>query len=109
MRVIPGSHREKQEHVQRYRPRNMLSRGQEIAVEVDESAAIDVELRAGEMSLHHIDIVHGSGPNRSSSWRTGFIVRYATSAMIDSPCPVTIARGAGAPHLPTLHTRPSAA
>jgi non-heme Fe2+,alpha-ketoglutarate-dependent halogenase len=108
MRVIPGSHHGKLQHVERHRPLNMLSRGQEIAVDVDESNALDVQLRAGEMSLHHVDIVHGSGPNRSPSWRTGFIIRYATPGMIDAPIPLTVARGRGAAHLQTIHTRPAA-
>lgn len=107
MRVIPGSHRTRLEHVQTNRPRNMLSRGQEIAVEVDEREAIDVELRAGEMSLHHVDIVHGSSPNRSPHWRTGFIVRYATPRIVGAPVPVTVARGRRAHHLPTLDARPA--
>src|SRR5579862_3508845 len=61
MRVIPGTHR----HAllpQRdtYAPDNALSRGQEIAVHVNEDDAVDVCLRPGEMSLHHVGIVHGS-------------------------------------------------
>jgi non-heme Fe2+,alpha-ketoglutarate-dependent halogenase len=85
----------------------MLSRGQEIAVEVDERRAVDVELRAGEMSLHHVDIVHGSNRNRASWWRTGFIVRYSTPRMPQAATPVVIARGRPAPHLPTLTARPA--
>ncbi len=107
MRVMPGSHRKKLEHIQSYRPQNMLSRGQEIAVDVDEANAVDIELRAGEMSLHHIDIVHGSSPNRSAEWRTGYIVRYATPRVLNTPIPATIVRGRGATHLRTLEARPS--
>ena len=69
---------------------------------MDEAAAVDVELRAGEMSLHHIDIIHGSNPNRASWWRTGFIIRYTTPRMLRAPTPVLIARGIDAPHLPIL-------
>jgi phytanoyl-CoA dioxygenase PhyH len=107
MRVIPGSQKTRLDHVEAHRARNMLSRGQEIAVEVDEAGAVDVELRAGEMSLHHVDIVHGSSPNHSSWWRTGFIIRYTTPRMLRATTPVTIARGRGAEHLETLHTRPA--
>jgi len=102
MRVVPGSHRTKLEHVQPHRSRNMLSRGQEIAVAVDEADAVDVVLSAGEMSLHHVDIVHGSSPNRSAQWRTGFIVRYATPRVADTPIPAMIVRGRGASHLRSL-------
>src|ERR1700690_1429224 len=33
---------------------NLLTRGQEVAVEVDESDAVPLVLRPGEMSLHHV-------------------------------------------------------
>jgi len=107
MRVVPGSQKIKLEHLEKHDPLNMLSRGQEIAVEVDEAAAVDVELRAGEMSLHHVDIVHGSNRNRASWWRTGFVVRYSTPAMPRAATPVIVARGRQAAHLPTLAARPA--
>lgn len=109
MRVVPGSQKTKLGHLEKADPRNMLSHGQEIAVEVDEAHAVDVELHAGEMSLHHVDIVHGSNPNRAPWWRTGFIVRYTTPRMLQAATPVVVARGAGAGHLPTLGTRPELA
>lgn len=106
MRVVPGSQKTKLAHLEKGDPRNMLSHGQEIEVEVDERSAVDVELRAGEMSLHHVDIVHGSNPNHAAWWRTGFIVRYTTPRMLRAATPVVIARGRPAPHLPTLTARP---
>lgn len=102
MRVIPGSHKSKLTHTERGDPKNMLSHGQEIAATVDESQAVDVVLHAGEMSLHHVNIVHGSNPNRASWWRTGFIVRYSTPQMLRAANPVVIARGKRAPHLETM-------
>lgn len=106
MRVVPGSHKTKLAHAERHDPKNMLSRGQEIAAEVDEADAVDVVLRAGEMSLHHVDIVHGSNPNRASWWRTGFIVRYSTPQMLRAASPVVVARGRRAAHLDTFEGRP---
>ena len=106
MRVIPGSHKTKLAHAERGDPKNMLSHGQEIAAEVDESQAVDVVLHAGEMSLHHVDIVHGSNPNRAPWWRTGFIVRYSTPQMLRATNPIVIARGQRAPHLETMEQRP---
>jgi non-heme Fe2+,alpha-ketoglutarate-dependent halogenase len=77
MRVIPGTHnQEVVPHKDTFAERNMLSRGQEIAVEVDEAKAIDVVLQPGEMSLHHVKLFHGSNPNRSHERRIGFAVRY---------------------------------
>src|SRR3546814_11275638 len=54
----------------------MLTRGQEIAVEVDEDKAIDVTLRPGEMSLHHQKIFHASPANRADDRRIGLAIRY---------------------------------
>ncbi len=77
MRVIPGTHRMDQlAHHDTFAPDNLLSRGQEIAVEVDEREAVALELRAGEMSLHHVRLIHGSDPNPSDSRRIGFAIRY---------------------------------
>jgi ectoine hydroxylase-related dioxygenase (phytanoyl-CoA dioxygenase family) len=33
-------------------------------------------LQPGEVSLHHIKLVHGSEPNRSADRRIGFAIRY---------------------------------
>jgi non-haem Fe2+, alpha-ketoglutarate-dependent halogenase len=76
MRMVPGSHVEQLAHRDTFAPHNLLSRGQEIAVEVDEAAGVDIVLRAGEMSLHHVRMVHGSPPNRSDDRRIGFAIRY---------------------------------
>lgn len=76
MRVIKGSHDSPLPHVDTHAADNMLSRGQEIAVAVDEAQATDVVLAPGQMSLHHVRIAHGSEPNRSDDWRIGWVVRY---------------------------------
>jgi len=60
MRMVPGSHDEQLAHRDTFAPNNLLSRGQEIAVEIDEARGVDIVLRAGEMSLHHVRMVHGS-------------------------------------------------
>jgi non-heme Fe2+,alpha-ketoglutarate-dependent halogenase len=77
MRVIPASHRLDQvPHRDTFAPGNLLSRGQEIMVDVDESRAVMLELAAGEMSLHHVRLIHGSDPNPSDDRRIGFAIRY---------------------------------
>ena len=77
VRVMPGTHRSAQvSHVESANPNNLLTRGQEIAVEVDESQAVSMLLRPGEMSLHHIRTFHNSEPNRSNDRRIGFAIRY---------------------------------
>ena len=77
MRVIPGTHKMEQiPHKDTFRPENLLSRGQEIMVDVDESQAAMLELAAGEMSLHHVRLIHGSDPNPSDLRRIGYAIRY---------------------------------
>jgi len=77
MKVIPGTHREALiPHVDTFDENNLLTRGQEIAVKVDESRAVDLVLQPGEMSLHDIKLVHGSPPNNSGERRIGFAIRY---------------------------------
>ena len=77
MQFIPGTHKVDQlPHLDTFHRDNLLSRGQEIAVEVDKSKAVGITLKAGEMSLHHIKLVHGSEPNQSSDRRIGLAIRY---------------------------------
>ncbi|HEX4240215.1 MAG TPA: phytanoyl-CoA dioxygenase family protein [Steroidobacteraceae bacterium] len=76
LQVIPGSHTEQVAHRDTFAQGNMLSRGQEIAVEVDRTKAVDVRLEPGQMSLHHVRIFHGSEANRGTLRRVGFSIRY---------------------------------
>lgn len=82
MRVVPGTHKlDIVPHSDTFAANNMLSRGQEAAVEVDEAAAVDIELNPGEMSFHHAKIVHGSHANASSRARIGFAIRYISPSV----------------------------
>ena len=77
MKFIPGSHKLDQiSHRDTYAADNLLTRGQEIEMTVDEAQAVDVPLKAGEFSLHHIRLVHGSEPNTRPDRRIGLAVRY---------------------------------
>lgn len=80
--VVPGSHLKDQvEHRDTFNSDNMLSRGQEIACEVKPEEAVCLELEPGEMSLHHVRMIHGSGPNLSARKRIGFAVRYMPTSV----------------------------
>jgi non-heme Fe2+,alpha-ketoglutarate-dependent halogenase len=81
LRVVPGSHLDPLPHRDTFMQNNMLSRGQEIAVEVDEQKAVDLTLCPGEMSIHHPLIVHGSRANSSAFRRVGFAIRYVPPRM----------------------------
>ena len=81
MRFVPGSHTEVVAHQDTFAEDNLLTRGQEIAVEVDDEDAIDVVLAPGEMSLHHGRLFHASDPNRSGERRIGLAIRYVSTSM----------------------------
>ena len=77
MKIVPGSHLKGQiSHRETYNKKSLLTRGQEIETEIDEAAAGDIELESGEISLHHIRVIHGSGPNKGDDRRMGFTIRY---------------------------------
>ncbi|HZH06064.1 MAG TPA: phytanoyl-CoA dioxygenase family protein, partial [Lautropia sp.] len=82
MEVIPGTHLMDQvPHKDTFDDNNLLSRGQEVAVEVDASKAVRLDLQPGEMSLHHVRLVHGSPPNPSNDRRIGFAIRYIPTSV----------------------------
>ncbi|MEM7422963.1 MAG: phytanoyl-CoA dioxygenase family protein [Pseudomonadota bacterium] len=81
MRFVPGSHRESVAHKDTFADDNLLTRGQEIAVEVDDDDAVTVELAPGEMSLHHGRLFHASDPNRTGDRRIGLAIRYVPTRM----------------------------
>jgi non-heme Fe2+,alpha-ketoglutarate-dependent halogenase len=81
MQVIPGSHKERRLPHEKSPDgsTNMLSTHEEIAVEVDDAEGVSLLLEEGEMSLHHVNIIHGSPPNRSDARRYGYAIRYVAT------------------------------
>ena len=76
MSVFPGSHRgEPMAHEDLYHEDNLLTRGQAI-VEIDESLAVSMPLRTGEMSFHNIGIAHASSTNTTDDRRIGLSFHY---------------------------------
>ena len=77
MRVLPRSHlSELMPHQDRYDDANMLTRGQEVAVNVDEAKAVAMPLKPGQVSLHNVRVAHASGPNLSEDRRIGLSLHY---------------------------------
>ncbi|WP_171173605.1 phytanoyl-CoA dioxygenase family protein [Ruegeria sp. HKCCD8929] len=77
MDLVAGSHRNPiLPHNDTFSDTNLLSRGQEIAVEVADKDKTHIELQPGQMSLHHGLTIHGSGPNASDDRRIGMAIRY---------------------------------
>lgn len=93
MRMILGSHREQHAHLNHPVRDNLLHKGQEVQAVFDEAEAVDVTLKAGQMSLHHFNIIHGSNPNRSDGKRVGFVIRYVTALDEQVGFPVIRVRG----------------
>jgi ectoine hydroxylase-related dioxygenase (phytanoyl-CoA dioxygenase family) len=44
--------------------------------DIDDADAVDIELKAGDISIHNPSIVHGSNSNVSDKWRIGLTLRY---------------------------------
>lgn len=110
MRVVPGSHLSQLEHEARPHEDNMLATGLSVAGEVDESEAVDFVLAPGQASLHHADLVHGSGGNRSDGKRIGFAIRYVSPSVTQERPhhAVVLARGEDRHgHYELLETPPS--
>jgi non-heme Fe2+,alpha-ketoglutarate-dependent halogenase len=75
MSMIPGSHIEHiREHRDTFDDDNILTRGQAVS-NVDESTAVDLILRPGQMSLHNAEVIHGSRPNLGSDRRIGYAIQ----------------------------------
>ena len=77
LRVIPGSHRPKRVLRHNANPSDALTLNQELdGAEFDERNARNLELKAGQMVLFDVYLVHGSQPNTSAARRAGFVCRY---------------------------------
>ncbi len=81
MRFLSGSHRQRYNHNDSFAEDNMLTRGQEVALGPEETKAVDVLLKPGQMSLHHGRTLHASRPNHSKHRRIGLVIRYIATSM----------------------------
>ena len=83
MRMWAGSHKKHlQDHNQKFDEDNLLTRGQTVEnVPIEDTTPII--LKAGQMSLHHPTIVHGSGLNNSKDRRIGFVVQSYIGSNVD--------------------------
>jgi len=79
MQFVAGSHHQRiLPHRDTFDSANLLSRGQELAVDVAPEDAVDVVLKPGQVSFHHGRMFHASGPNRSAHDRIGLVFRFLT-------------------------------
>jgi len=77
MKVMPGTHRgEVLNHEDRWHEDNMLTRGQEISVDLDENKAVFMPLEPGQMSIHNYRLAHASCPNNAADRRIGVSMHF---------------------------------
>jgi len=83
MRILAGSHKSNlKHHAQKFDEDNLLTRGQTVEnITIEETTPI--VLKAGQMSLHHPTIIHGSGLNNSNDRRIGFVVQSYIGSDVD--------------------------
>ena len=96
MRVLPHTHGDQVAHRDTFKEGNLLTRGQEVMVDVDGANAVDLLLEPGEMSLHHVRLIHGSEPNQADDRRIGFAIRYIPTSVRQTVGPkdsATLVRG----------------
>ena len=75
MRMWSGSHKDNlKEHDQKFNEGNLLTRGQTVK-NVPKEKTTPLILEAGQMSLHHPTVVHGSDLNESNDRRIGFVIQ----------------------------------
>ena len=75
MRMWPGSHKDNlRDHDQKFNEGNLLTRGQTVK-NVPKEKTTPLVLEAGQMSLHHPTVVHGSDLNKSNDRRIGFVIQ----------------------------------
>ncbi|MEC8462678.1 MAG: phytanoyl-CoA dioxygenase family protein [Pseudomonadota bacterium] len=80
MRIIPGSYKGDAilPHEETFGKNNLLSRGQTI-LGIDESAAVEMPLKPGQISVHHNKTIHSSRPNKADWPRVGFAIHFTTT------------------------------
>ena len=104
----PGSHLQIKDHNQNFDEDNLLTRGQTVE-SVPENEVKPVELKAGQVSLHHPRVVHGSGINKSNDRRIGFVIQSYIGTnvrQILGKNGVQIARGVDNYHYHEIINRP---
>lgn len=83
LRVIPGSHRSRGHFKHNTDNRDDYTLNKELdPVEFEESAARDLVLKAGQVSLHDAYLVHGSKPNLSGRRRAGYVIRLMPATSV---------------------------
>tara|TARA_B110000444_G_C18651193_1_gene506133 strand:+ start:32 stop:829 length:798 start_codon:yes stop_codon:yes gene_type:complete len=97
MQYLPKSHlNQKINHIETFDKNSDLTRGQEIDLNINKKKELHIELKSGQMSLHHCLLAHGSGPNLTNGYRIGMAIRYLPTYVKQTsgpPISMILARG----------------
>lgn len=80
MSVLPGTQHERLEHIETYDEHSLLSRGQELTIDITARNPISMPLEAGQVSMHNGRLAHGSGPNETDDRRIGLSLQYVPTS-----------------------------
>ena len=82
LQVVPGSHADKQVFGHETKTGHVALSEQVEPGAFEASDVVDVELRAGQMSMHDVYLLHGSNANTSSRRRSGLALRYMPASSL---------------------------
>ena len=83
LRVIRGSHKDKNLRAHATNPDPNLTLNQELPLTADdESRVTDIVLKAGQISLHDVFLAHGSAANTSGKPRRGMTLRLMPTTSV---------------------------
>ena len=83
LRVIRGSHTGRKLRAHNTVYRDDVTLNQELdAGEFNEADAVDIVLKAGQISLHDVYLLHGSEPNTSARPRRGMTMRFMPTTSV---------------------------
>ncbi len=83
LRVIRGSHTARALRAHNTLASDDVTLTQELdPSEYDEADAVDIVLKAGQVSLHDVYLLHGSEPNRSPRPRRGMTMRFMPTTSV---------------------------
>ena len=99
MRYIPGSHKNHLVYSHHFEHRDDYTLAQVIDDgQVDLDQARDIILERGQVSIHDVYLVHGSGPNLSDKRRMGLVLRIMPASSFYNHKSGIIKEDAGSPH-----------
>ncbi len=83
LRFLPGSHKRAELASHHFNDASDIALPLELdAQHVDETKAVDLTLKAGQMSLHDVYLMHGSEANRSECSRRGMTLRFMPTTSV---------------------------